>query len=72
MAACYKCGKEITSDEIGLNKKIVNRGVEKYLCIECLAEYFVTTVEALRENIERFRRAGCHFFAQKADSASEE
>jgi len=59
---CFFCDAGLTKDEIGLNKKIVGRNVVKMQCLTCLAAYFETTVEELREKIEEFKRQGCALF----------
>ena len=59
---CFFCDAELTKDEIALNKKIVGRSVVKIQCLPCLAAYFETTVEELREKIEEFKRLGCALF----------
>lgn len=41
MNKMYKLhGKRLTGDEIGLHKKLVNRGARKFMCIDCLAAYY--------------------------------
>lgn len=60
---CRNCGKKITNDEIGLYKKLVNRGAEDYLCIDCLSEHFGISVEKSYDMIERFRESGCSLFS---------
>ncbi len=59
---CKKCGKELTYDEIGLHRKLVNRGATEFWCIECLGEYYSISVEALRKKIEVFKEQGCTLF----------
>ncbi len=60
--ACMECGRHLTPDEIGLYKKMVNRGAKRFLCIDCLAAYFGTTVAAMEERIAHFRATGCSLF----------
>ena len=59
---CKKCGKELTWDEIGLHKKLVNRGSTEFWCITCLGEYYSISEEALRKKIEIFKEQGCPLF----------
>ena len=62
-ANCFACGKRpLEKDEIGLNKKLVGRNVVKMQCLPCLAAYFETTEDKLREKIEEFKRQGCALF----------
>lgn len=65
MANCKNCGKELENDEIGIYKRMVNRGATEYLCIKCLAEYFKISEDLVREKIEHFRNMGCLLFEQR-------
>ena len=49
MEHCKICGTELTRDEIGLTKKLINRGAIEFLCISCLAKKFDMT----RRNVGR-------------------
>ena len=64
MSSCKKCGKELTGNDIGLTKKLINRGSVKFMCIDCIAEKFNCPRELLEEKIEQFKAAGCTLFAQ--------
>lgn len=59
---CVSCGKEVTKDEIGITKKLVNRGTEDFYCKECLAKHFRMEVRDVDILIEHFRAAGCTLF----------
>lgn len=65
MARCKTCGREVTGDEIGLTKKLVNRAATEYRCIDCLAAYFRVAPDLLREKIEQYRAMGCTLFSEK-------
>ena len=41
---------------------MVNRGARRFLCIDCLAAYYGTTVAAMEERIAHFRATGCSLF----------
>lgn len=60
---CRQCGAPVSGDEIGLTKKLINRGSTDYLCINCLAAFFGCTTDRLREKADQFRRQGCALFA---------
>lgn len=62
MADCMKCHKQLTLNEIGLHRKLVNRGSKEYLCITCLGGHFNIAEENLRQMIEQFKQAGCSLF----------
>ena len=62
MSNCKKCGKELSGNDIGLTKKIINRGSTEFLCIDCIAEKFDCTKELLEEKITQFKAAGCTLF----------
>jgi hypothetical protein len=60
---CAYCGSEnLTRDEIGLNRKIIHRQIERMMCLTCMAAYLETTEEELKEKIEEFKRRGCALF----------
>lgn len=63
MACCKQCGAPVNADEIGLTKKLINRGAQEYLCKNCLAAFFGCTTARLDEKIEQFRHDGCVLFA---------
>lgn len=59
---CAECGKQLVRDEIGMTRKLINRGATRFLCYACLARKFRLTVPALEEMAEGFREAGCTLF----------
>jgi DNA-directed RNA polymerase subunit N (RpoN/RPB10) len=60
---CFQCGKPLSGDEIAIFKKLVNRGAEKFLCIDCLAEHFKCPREAIEARIRYYRETGtCALF----------
>lgn len=62
MEYCISCEKELTNDDIGFHKKMVNRGAEEFMCIDCLCDYFGLTREKADEMIARFKEMGCTLF----------
>ena len=63
MSNCTLCSAKLSTDEIGLHKKLINRGATEYMCIKCLSKEFGISENSLREKIEHFRRSGCTLFA---------
>ncbi|GHV35602.1 hypothetical protein FACS1894187_08660 [Synergistales bacterium] len=60
---CFACGKkQISKNEIGLNKKMLGREIKQFYCLDCLAEYFEVTTEELLAKIEDFKLQGCALF----------
>jgi len=60
---CFICGRENLSHiEIGLNKKLIKRNIEKFMCMQCLADYLEISTEDLAERIQEFKNAGCALF----------
>ncbi len=60
---CAYCDKEkLSKNDIGLNKKLFHPQIERMMCLMCLAAYFETTEEELKEMIEKFKRGGCDLF----------
>ncbi len=62
MSVCKECGKELNGNDIGLTKKLINRGSTEFLCIDCIAKKFDCSKELLEEKIEQFKAAGCTLF----------
>ncbi len=59
---CEECGKVLTKDEIGLNKKLISRRVIEFFCMDCLAQYLGMTKEMLEDKLEQFKEEGCDLF----------
>ena len=60
---CYACGAvNIAHNDVGLNKKLLGEGVERFMCIDCLASYLEATVDDLRDKVEEFKAEGCKLF----------
>ncbi|MDE7089398.1 MAG: hypothetical protein K2O54_04700 [Prevotella sp.] len=59
---CYVCGKELTKNEIGLTKKLIDKGATRFYCLSCLAEYLEVTEDELLAKIEEFKEEGCTLF----------
>lgn len=62
LPVCLQCGRPLTSDEIGLTRKMINRGASRFFCLSCLAARFDVPEEALRRKIQEFREMGCTLF----------
>lgn len=60
--ACIICGRTLSRDEIGMTKKMINRGAERYFCLACLARKFDVSEEILQDKIRQFREMGCTLF----------
>lgn len=59
---CVRCGSSLEKDDIGLTRKMINRGATEFYCISCLADHFELTEETLRAKIREFRSMGCTLF----------
>lgn len=64
-AKCIKCGREVTNDEAGMTKKLINRGAVSFYCMDCLADHFEVPVKNLYEKLEQYRADGCTLFARR-------
>lgn len=57
---CRICGKKnLSKDVIGINKKLIDKKIKNYYCIDCLAEYLDVSVDDLIDRIEEFKEEGC-------------
>ena len=61
---CKICGRELTSDERGLNQKILDFDVKAgiWRCLTCMAENLECEEEELLAKIEEFKAEGCKLF----------
>jgi hypothetical protein len=60
---CFACGKkQLSKNEIGLNKKMLGRRIKQFYCIDCFAEYLQVTTEELLAMVEDFKSQGCALF----------
>lgn len=59
---CYLCESKLDKDAIGLNKKLLNKNLSRFLCIECLAAHLDVSVEDLNVKIGEFKDQGCTLF----------
>ena len=59
---CHLCNNLLDKDLIALNKKLLNRHIGKFFCIDCLSEYLCCTKDDLITKIEEFKEQGCSLF----------
>lgn len=69
MSTCFRCGHVLSTDEIAIYRRMVNRGADAFLCIPCLAEHFHVPASLIFEKIEHFRAMGCTLFPPTETSA---
>ncbi len=61
--SCYLCGKEnLSKNEIGLTKKLLDQDAKSFYCLDCLAEYLEVDADFLLEKIREFKEQGCAYF----------
>ncbi len=71
VSVCCKCGKSVSSDEIAITKKLINRGTTAYFCISCLAAHFEVEEGVIEERIAYFRAMGCTLFAAPGETSDQ-
>lgn len=60
---CIVCGKKkLDKNTIGINKKLLGKGIKNFYCMNCLADYLECTVDDLNDKIEEFKDEGCTLF----------
>lgn len=63
MINCIVCDKrDLTKDEIGINKKLLGESIKNFYCLPCLANYLECNVDELIDKIEEFKEEGCKLF----------
>ena len=59
---CRVCEIKLDKDAIGLNKKLIDRKLTQYFCLECLSAHLDVSVEDLIEKAAEFKEQGCELF----------
>jgi biotin operon repressor len=60
---CIGCGKSLLEkDTLALNKKFFGKNLEKFYCMECLANYLEVSISELYDKIEELKEQGCTLF----------
>lgn len=59
---CIECGRQMTKDEIALNKKLISLDLTEFRCLDCLSVSFGCEVEDLKIKIAEFKEQGCTLF----------
>lgn len=59
---CYLCETKLNKDAIGLNKKLLDKNLTRFMCIDCLAAHLEVTIEDLIAKINEFKEQGCTLF----------
>lgn len=67
MTYCIECRRNLTFDEMGMNRKMVSLDVKEMRCLTCLARKYNIGEDVLREKIEYLRRSGCTLFSPMTD-----
>lgn len=62
LSQCITCGQHVTSDEMAMTRKLINRGAEQFYCLPCLARRFDATLPQLLERMQAFKDMGCTLF----------
>ncbi len=60
---CKECGAELLSDDISIYRKLIDRGADEFLCIDCLAALLKSTRADIEKLIAYYRESGqCTLF----------
>lgn len=59
---CCVCGSKLDKNAVGLNKKLLDKNLSRYFCIDCLAAHLDISAEALHAKISEFKEQGCTLF----------
>lgn len=62
MNCCIECGKNLTYNEVGIYKKLINRDSNEFMCKKCLAEMLKVPETVINKKIDDFKRMGCTLF----------
>jgi len=59
---CRVCETTVDKDAIGLSKKLIDKKLTQYFCLECLSAHLDASVEDLVEKAIEFKDQGCELF----------
>ena len=59
---CIDCDRQLTKDEVALNKKLISVDLIEFRCLDCLSVSFGCEVEDLKIKIDEFKEQGCTLF----------
>lgn len=60
---CIICGREnLDKDTIGINKKLLDKDIKNFYCMDCLSEYLGCTVQDILDKIQDLKDEGCLLF----------
>lgn len=60
---CRECDAGLLDDDIAIYRKLVHRGAEEFLCIDCLGKQLGCTREKIERLIQYYRESGqCTLF----------
>lgn len=60
---CFDCGATLLDDDRAIYKKLVHRGADEFLCIDCLAQQLSCTREEIERLIKYYHESGmCTLF----------
>lgn len=62
---CFRCGAELTDDDIGAYRKFKDRQAKEFLCVPCFSKELKCEESYLRERIGFLRKHGCLLFPKK-------
>ena len=69
---CASCRRELCTDEVALNQRLLGMQVGAFYCTDCLAPKLHTTPSHLKTLITRFKEMGCAYFTRLMEETSDE
>lgn len=62
MKQCPRCGKTLSTNEIGISLRLLGRDGSRLLCRECLAAELKVEPDVIDQKIRQFKNQGCPLF----------
>ncbi len=60
---CKECGQTLFDDDIAIYRKLIYRGADEFLCIDCLGKQLGCSREKIEHLIQYYRESGeCTLF----------
>ena len=59
---CMRCNSRLTTDDVGLYRKLFDIFAKKYMCVSCMAKELSVSEEMLQSKIDVYKELGCTLF----------
>ena len=69
---CASCRRNLCTDEVALNQRLLGMQIGAFYCVDCLAQKLHTTPSHLKTLITRFKDMNCAYFTRLMEETADE